>query len=147
MTNQYSTDVKIKLITKIRPIEGESETYEMWLQGNYIEKAGNAYLRYEEVQDGKAIRTTVKLGNEQALIMRVGAVNMRLPLNIQEQQMGHYDSEFGSLPLMTRTLELDFQRQLEDERSGLFSVQYDLIMNGQSVGNYTVNIQFTEVIL
>lgn len=147
MTNHYSTDVKIKLITKIRPIEGESETYEMWLQGNYIEKAGNAYLRYEEVQDGKAIRTTVKLGNEQALIMRVGAVNMRLPLNIQEQQMGHYDSEFGSLPLMTRTLELDFQRQLEDERSGLFSVQYDLIMNGQSVGNYTVNIQFTEVIL
>lgn len=147
MTNQYSTDVKIKLITKIRPIEGESETYEMWLQGNYIEKAGNAYLRYEEVQDGNAIRTTVKLGNEQALIMRAGAVNMRLPLNIQEQQMGHYDSEFGSLPLMTRTLELDFQRQLEDERSGLFSVQYDLIMNGQSVGNYTVNIQFTEVIL
>lgn len=147
MTNHYSTDVKIKLITKIRPIEGESETYEMWLQGNYIEKAGNAYLRYEEVQDGQAIRTTVKLGNEQALIMRAGAVNMRLPLNIQEQQMGHYDSEFGSLPLMTRTLELDFQRQLEDERSGLFSVQYDLIMNGQSVGNYTVNIQFTEVIL
>lgn len=147
MTNQFSTDVKIKLITKIRPIEGESETYEMWLQGNYIEKAGNAYLRYEEVQEGKAIRTTVKLGNEQALIMRAGAVNMRLPLNIQEQQMGHYDSEFGSLPLMTRTLELDFQRQLEDERSGLFSVQYDLIMNGQSVGNYTVNIQFTEVIL
>lgn len=145
MTNNDSTSVKIKLITKIRPNEGESETYEMWLQGSYIEKSGSAYLRYEEVQNEQSIRTTVKLGKEQALIIRGGAVNMRLPFHIKDQQLGHYDSEFGSLPLMTHTHTLDFQSELEDEKSGRFSVQYDLIMGGQSVGNYTVDIHFTEV--
>lgn len=145
MTNDYAKAVKIKLITKIRPIEGEPETYEMWLQGSYIEKLDNAYLRYEEVQDGQSIRTTMKLGNDQALIIRGGAVNMRLPLNKHDEQLGNYESEFGSLPVITRTHALEFQRQSSDEKSGRFSVQYDLIMGGQMVGNYTVNIQFTEV--
>ena len=144
MTNDYAKAVKIKLITKIRPIEGELETYEMWLQGSYIEKLDNAYLRYEEIQNGQSIRTTMKLGNNQALIIRGGAVNMRLPLNKYNEQLGNYESEYGSLPIITRTHTLQFQRQ-SDEKSGSFSVQYDLIMGGQMVGNYTVNIQFTEV--
>ena len=84
----------------------------------------------------------MKLGEEQALIMRAGAVKMRLPLNIFEQQIGHYESEFGSVPLVIQTKKMTFTRQ---EVSGDFHVQYDLLMSGQSVGNYTLDITFTEV--
>ncbi|MFB7158365.1 DUF1934 domain-containing protein [Lysinibacillus sp. NPDC056232] len=142
MANEARSQVNIKLISTIRPIDGESEGYEMLLTGQLLEKAGSIYLKYEEVQEDKTIRTTMKLGNEQALIMRNGAVKMRLPLNIMEQQMGHYESEFGSMPLVIVTKEMTFTRQAV---SGDFHVQYDLLMGGQSVGNYTLDITFTEV--
>ncbi|MFJ8514899.1 DUF1934 domain-containing protein [Lysinibacillus xylanilyticus] len=142
MVNEARSQVNIKLISKIRPIDGESEGYEMLLTGQLLEKAGSIYLKYEEVQEDKTIRTTMKLGSEQALIMRNGAVKMRLPLNIIEQQMGHYESDFGSMPLVIDTKEMTFTKQAI---SGDFHVQYDLLMGGQSVGNYTLDITFTEV--
>ncbi|MDM5246345.1 DUF1934 domain-containing protein [Lysinibacillus sp. G4S2] len=142
MANEARSQVNIKLISTIRPIDGESESYEMLLSGQLLEKAGSMYLKYEEVQEDKTIRTTMKLGNEQALIMRNGAVKMRLPLNIIEQQMGHYESEFGSMPLVIDTKKMTFTKQAI---SGDFHVQYDLLMGGQSVGNYTLDITFTEV--
>ena len=142
MANEARSQVNIKLISTIRPIDGESESYEMWLTGQLLEKAGSMYLKYEEVQEDKTIRTTMKLGNEQALIMRAGAVKMRLPLNIIEQQTGHYESEFGSMPLVVETKKMTFTKQAI---SGDFHVQYDLLMGGQSVGNYTLDITFTEV--
>ncbi len=142
MANEARSQVNIKLISTIRPIEGEFESYEMWLTGQLLEKAGSMYLKYEEVQEGKTIRTTMKLGNERALIMRAGAVNMRLPLNIIEQQTGHYESEFGSMPLVIQTKEMTFIKRAV---SGDFHVQYDLLMGGQSVGKYTLDITFTEV--
>lgn len=142
MANEARSQVNIKLISTIRPIDGESEGYEMWLTGQLLEKAGSIYLKYEEVQEDKTIRTTMKLGNEQALIMRNGAIKMRLPLNVMEQQIGHYESEFGSMPLVIDTKEMTFTKQ---SVSGDFHVQYDLLMGGQSVGNYTLDITFTEV--
>jgi len=142
MANEARSQVNIKLISRIHPIDGESESYEMWLTGQLLEKAGSIYLKYEEVQEDKTIRTIMKLGNEQALIMRNGAVKMRLPLNIIEQQMGHYESDFGSMPLVIDTKEMTFTKQAV---SGDFHVQYDLLMGGQSVGNYTLDITFTEV--
>jgi len=142
MANEARSQVNIKLISTIRPIDGESESYEMLLTGQLLEKAGSMYLKYEEVQEDKTIRTTMKLGNEQALIMRTGAVKMRLPLNIMEQQIGHYESEFGSMPLVTHTKKMTYTQQAV---SGDFHVQYDLLMGGQSVGNYKLDITFTEV--
>lgn len=142
MANEVRSQVNIKLISTIHPSDGESESYEMWLKGQLLEKAGSLYLKYEEVQEDKTIRTTMKLGQEKALIMRAGAVNMRLPLNIIEQQMGHYESEFGSMPLVIDTKKMTFTKQAV---GGDFHVQYDLLMGGQSVGNYTLDITFTEV--
>lgn len=142
MANEVRSQVNIKLISTIRPSDGESESYEMWLKGQLLEKAGSLYLKYDEVQEDKIIRTTMKLGREKALIMRAGAVSMRLPLNIIEQQKGHYESEFGSMPLVIDTKKMTFAKQAI---SGDFHVQYDLLMGGQSVGNYTLDITFTEV--
>lgn len=70
-------NVKIKVISTICPIEGDEETYELWLQGVWLKKNSKMYLRYEEVIEDQTIRTTVKMNNDDALILRSGAVNMR----------------------------------------------------------------------
>jgi uncharacterized beta-barrel protein YwiB (DUF1934 family) len=138
-------NVKIKLISSIIPTEGELEKYEMWLEGSLLEKGGSHYLRYEEIQEDIQIQTTVKLNQERSFIMRNGGVNMRLPLNPGLRENGHYESPFGSLPIVTDTEQLTMEVNQGDKLSGNFKTQYDLIIGGNAVGKYTLEIQFSEV--
>ena len=140
--SDVGTDVNIKLVSSIIPIEGERETYELWLRGSFIEKNGSYFLRYEEVLEDKQIKTTVKLHAQKAFIMRSGDLNMRLPLILNYEERGHYESAYGMLPVMTKTNHLQIEHV---EHSGTFKTEYDLIIGGQPVGNYTLEISFTEV--
>ena len=138
------TKVKIKLNSVILPTDGESENYEMWLNGSFIKKSGKNYLRYVEELDEQQIRTTVKMGDEQALIIRHGGVNMRLPFNKEFNENGHYETQFGTLPIEIKTDQLVHEHREEKILSGEFKVHYDLIINGQSVGKYKLEIHYSE---
>lgn len=142
MANEVGIDVKIKLISTIVSAEGERETVEMWLEGSKIEKAGVSYLRYDEVQEEATIRTTVKLTNDNALIMRSGPISMRLPLNIEQVERGHYENMHGSFPIEVKTHALKHEAEA---MGGQFDATYDLIIGGQAVGNYTLQISYSEV--
>jgi uncharacterized beta-barrel protein YwiB (DUF1934 family) len=142
MTNETNKNVKIKLTSSITPLDGELETYEMWLQGAFIEKAGSPYLRYEEVQEEQSVMTTIKLASEKALIIRSGAVKMRLPLNIDQLEAGHYKNALGEIPIDIQTNTLNFDGA---EANGQFTANYDLLIDGNSVGNYVLQIQYQEV--
>lgn len=145
MANESGKTVKIKLVSSIIPTEGELEQYEMWLEGSCVEKGNSHYLRYEEVQEDRQIQTTIKLNEANSFIMRKGGVNMRLPLNPDLRENGHYDSPFGSLPLVTDTHQLAIEVVQSEKVSGQFKTQYDLIIGGNSVGHYKLDIEFTEV--
>ena len=145
VTNENGKTVKIKLVSSIIPTEGELEQYEMWLEGSCVEKGRSHYLRYEEIQEDLHIQTTIKLNNERSFIMRSGGVNMRLPLSIGMRENGHYESPFGTLPIITDTHQFVVEVNEGDKVSGRFLTQYDLIIGGNSVGKYTLEIQFTEV--
>ena len=145
MANESGKTVKIKLVSSIIPTEGELEQYEMWLEGNCVEKGNSHYLRYEEIQEDLQIQTTIKLNEANSFIMRKGGVNMRLPLNPDLRENGHYDSPFGSLPLVTDTHQLAIEVVQSEKVSGQFKTQYDLIIGGNSVGHYKLDIEFTEV--
>ncbi|MCM3722609.1 MULTISPECIES: DUF1934 domain-containing protein [Solibacillus] len=145
MANESGKTVKIKLVSSIIPTEGELEQYEMWLEGSCVEKGNSHYLRYEEVQEDLQIQTTIKLNEANSFIMRKGGVNMRLPLNPDLRENGHYDSPFGSLPLVTDTHQLAIEVVQSEKVSGQFKTQYDLIIGGNSVGHYKLDIEFTEV--
>lgn len=145
MANESGKTVKIKLVSSIIPTEGELEQYEMWLEGSCIEKGNSHYLRYEEVQEDMQIQTTIKLNESNSFIMRKGGVNMRLPLNPDLRENGHYESQFGSLPLVTDTHQLAIEVVQSEKVSGQFKTQYDLIISGNSVGHYKLDIEFTEV--
>lgn len=139
------TKVKIKLNSTILPIDGEKENYEMWLDGALVKKSGKSYLRYVEQLEEKEIRTTVKMGNEDAFILRGGGVKMRLPFNTIQEEIGEYETQFGSMPIITKTNHLSYDYNEDNQLSGKFNVQYDLIISGQSVGKYTLEIQYSEV--
>ncbi|CAM5192494.1 putative beta-barrel protein YwiB OS=Ureibacillus acetophenoni OX=614649 GN=SAMN05877842_10123 PE=4 SV=1 [Ureibacillus acetophenoni] len=141
--NDVEKNVKVKLQSTITPTDGESESYELWLQGSFIQKSDKMYLRYEEVLDGNSIRTTVRMNNDKALILRSGGVNMRLPFNVQVQENGHYETQFGNLPINTKTNRLIHEHN-DQTIQGTFNVNYDLIISGQVVGKYNLEIQYSE---
>lgn len=143
--NTAQKKVKIKLNSTIHPIDGELESYELWLQGSLIQKSGKTFLRYEEVLDEKTIQTTVKMDKENALILRSGGVKMRLPFSSIQDEHGHYDTQFGALPIVTKTHQLSHEHHESDLFNGQFNVNYDLIIGGQSVGNYKLEINYSEV--
>ena len=135
--------VKVKLKTTIRQPNEEPEIFELWATGNLIEKRGNSYLKYEEMQDDNKINTTVKMGDSEALILRSGGVNMRLPFLNNAEQNGSYESEYGVLMVSTMTRKITFEQNTHD---GYFVVQYDLNVSGQPVGEYTLEFHYTEVL-
>ena len=136
--------VKIRLQSTITPTDGESESYELWLQGSFIQKTDKMYLRYIEELDGKSIQTTVRINNDKALILRSGGVNMRLPFNLEMKENGHYESQYGTLPLLTKTHQLTHEHNEQTSIVGRFNVNYDLIIGGQSVGEYKMEIHYSE---
>ncbi|RHW40042.1 DUF1934 domain-containing protein [Lysinibacillus yapensis] len=138
------TKVKIKLNSTIVPTDGEEETYEMWLDGSLIKKTGKMYLRYEEQQSEGTINTTVKMDNHQALILRSGGVKMRLPFDRMQEQQGHYETHFGTMPIVTKTHHLSHENGDESKVNGTFKIQYDLLVSDQAVGKYTLEIQYVE---
>jgi len=142
MANELADNVKIKLISSITPTEGDEERYEMWLHGTLVERAGTPYIKYEEVQEDQKIETTIKCTSEKALILRSGAVKMRLPLNSVAVQDGHYENMYGQIPLQTKTTTLLFE---QEENRGRFLANYDLLINGESVGHYKLELQYQEV--
>ncbi|MFF3101035.1 DUF1934 domain-containing protein [Viridibacillus arvi] len=144
MASELKAPVKLKLKTTIRQSsETEAETYELWSEGTIVQKRDQTYLQYEEVQEDKHIRSTLKFGTNEAVILRNGDVKMRMPFLLNQEQNGHYDSEFGALPIVTYTKDMLFEPH-DSKTSGRFYLNYDLIVGGQSVGDYTLEINYTE---
>ncbi|MET3575746.1 DUF1934 domain-containing protein [Bhargavaea ullalensis] len=107
--------------------------------GHLIERGGRLWLRFEEKMDGREIRTTVRMGHDEALIMRGGDVTMRLPLVLGEERPGTYGVGKMELPLTVRTQTMKF-----DPAGGKFLAVYRLISGGQDIGTYEVEFIYSE---
>ncbi|PSL40584.1 uncharacterized beta-barrel protein YwiB (DUF1934 family) [Planomicrobium soli] len=129
--------VTIKLTTTIRQPNVADQVMEMRSKGTLTEKNNLRYLQYAEKQEDLEIRTVVKLSEDEALILRSGGLQMRLPFLLHKEQTGSLTSTQGSFMLTTKAHELS----VSDNR---FKVRYDLAMGTEHVGEYEMEIQFME---
>ena len=139
MSKTEGKAVNIKLVTTIRHPDQESETFELWAQGKQIEKAGKTYLTYEEIQEQVTgnIKTTVKVGQDEALILRSGGLTMRLPFSTSGDQNGSFEGEFGTMLVTTTTHSIDHE-------DGKFTIEYGLKSGSSHVGDYKLEFTYTE---
>ncbi|WP_276210672.1 DUF1934 domain-containing protein [Heyndrickxia coagulans] len=136
-----SCPVKIHMTTEI--FQEEAEKIELVLFGHYYEKGGSAYLKYEEMQEAGKIHTVVKMVSGRALVMRSGAVSMRLDLREGSRRPGTYENGYGQFPIEAAADEIVHTRT--GSLSGQFSLGYRLYMHGDSVGTYKMKIHYEEV--
>jgi uncharacterized beta-barrel protein YwiB (DUF1934 family) len=128
--------VKIKVKTTIHQ-QGSSETMELTVLGRYLEKDGASFLKYEEALEEGTVRTIVKVTPDEVLILRGGAVKMRLPFMLHKKRNGSYEMPFGTFETMTMTKRLEFSK-------GLIDILYDFTMQGSPAGTYHLEITFQE---
>ena len=70
--------VKINVKTTIMQEDSE-EIIEGAVLGDFFQKETASYLQYEEISEQGSTRTIVKMAGNDALILRNGAIKMRLP--------------------------------------------------------------------
>ncbi|WNS81088.1 DUF1934 domain-containing protein [Domibacillus sp. DTU_2020_1001157_1_SI_ALB_TIR_016] len=131
--------VKIRVKTDVAH-EGEKETFELSLFGRLFKKDGSTFLKYDEVQDEGVVHTIVKLADAGALILRSGALKMRMIFEEGQRLNGSYESQFGTLLLTTDTK--IFTHNMNDAGTGQAELVYSLLMQGDAVGTYTMNIHY-----
>lgn len=129
--------VNVRLQSLIRHEGQDVEPHELTASGVLIEKAGKTYLQFEENQNEQQIRTTVKLDKEDALIMRKGAVQMRLPFTAGEIRPGTYGNGPASFNLLVKTTKLEVTEQR-------FTAHYELHAEGALLGTHELLITYTE---
>lgn len=143
MSDELTAPVKFKIVTTITQQDKESEKYELWSEGTIMKKRDQIYLRYEEVQEDQHMNTTLRFGHENAIIIRNGDIKMRMPFVLGQEQRGHHNSQYGQLPIVTKTKEMIFEPS-ESLQNGRFYLQYELLIGGQFVGDYSLELNYME---
>jgi uncharacterized beta-barrel protein YwiB (DUF1934 family) len=129
--------VKINVKTTI----DHDETFELMVFGTYFEKGNSAYLRYEEAVEEGSVRTIVKMAQNNALILRGGAIKMRLPFELNRKLNGSYEMPFGQFATVTKAKRIDYSYE---NGKGHFGVVYDFSMEGAQASTYQLEIAFQE---
>ncbi|MDG5471120.1 DUF1934 family protein [Jeotgalibacillus sp. ET6] len=141
---ENSTPVHIELITVITQPDGSKEEFTLTSAGEWMTKNNIDYLKYEESQEAGTVRTIVKMEEDQAVILRSGALKMRLAFRTGEAMMSTYESEYGTLSLVTQTKR--YTHRSTEGNAGTFHVNYGLEMAGSPVGNYDMTIKYKEAV-
>ncbi len=135
-------DVKITVKTAIRD-GNRKETFELITFGRYYKKENARYLQYDEVMEEELppVKTIIKISDAEGLILRNGAVKMRLPFKINKRLRGSYTTPYGEFGLTTSTKRMHHQFH-EQTGVGEIDILYDLNMQGASTGTYHLTIDF-----
>jgi uncharacterized beta-barrel protein YwiB (DUF1934 family) len=139
MENTGFTPIKIHLHTEISQ-DGETENFEIISFGRYYEKNGSQFITYEEVTESGKIKNVIKISNNQVLIMRNGAINMRFSLQKGVKTEGSFENQYGSFPLILNTNKIYFDWDKERQEGELL-FSYELYMQHEVVGIYTLSFQ------
>ncbi|WOV84623.1 DUF1934 domain-containing protein [Sporosarcina jeotgali] len=140
-TQNSAMPVTIKLKSAIQHPGQETDKYELEVEGTIIEKSGNRYLRYEEEQNREIIKTMIKLDPEDALVMRTGAIRMRLPFELHGKRVGTYANGPLAMDLLVVTKALSIKNE---QTTGEFHVHYDMHSEQSLLGTYQLTIHYAE---
>jgi uncharacterized beta-barrel protein YwiB (DUF1934 family) len=134
--------VTLHVKTKIKQ-GNDTESYELMAFGR-LQKTENAtFLRYNEEMEVGNVATTIKLSPKGALILRSGAIKMRM--NFSERQIlpGTYQTPFGTMQIETHTEKLSYLSQ-PNISEGTVDLIYNLTIQGSLAGTYHMTITYKE---
>ena len=123
--------------------DSSKEVIESTASGRFYQKENADFLQYEEETADGAIRTIVKLAENEALILRTGAVKMKMPIKLDKELKGRYELPFGVFEIATIAKKIQHSYNNESGK-GYIDLRYDFSMQGTPAGTYQLEITFQE---
>lgn len=135
------TKNEIPVQVSVKTTINGADPMELIVFGRYYQKEKAVYLQYEEVlEEVGTVRTTVKVSKEDMLILRTGAIKMRLPFRLQETLKGSYELPLGAFETTTTARKMDYTDH--GNNSGRIEIVYDFEMQGSPAGTFHLEILF-----
>jgi uncharacterized beta-barrel protein YwiB (DUF1934 family) len=134
--------VKINVKTTIFQDKGK-DVIESIASGRFYQKDIASFLQYEEEAAEGSIRTIVKLAEAEALILRSGAVKMRMPFSLNKELQGSYELPFGKFETAAVAKKIEHSYNAKSGE-GYIDLLYDFFMQGNPAGTYHLEITFKE---
>lgn len=144
VSSKPAEQIPVKVTVKTAIYSGkEKETFELTTFGRYYKKANSSYLQYDEVMEEGDVHTTVKISGDEVLILRSGAIKMRLLFLLNKKTPGNYQTQYGLLEtsVLTKRLDTAFNEKTQE---GHVDLLYDMAIQGSNAGTYHLMINFKE---
>ncbi|MGJ7920699.1 DUF1934 domain-containing protein [Neobacillus sp. LXY-4] len=136
--------IPVKINVKTMIDHGDhTETYELTAFGRYQQTATASFLRYEEAMEVGPVNTMIKMAENEVLILRNGAVKMRMVFRKGLAVSGTYHSPHGLMEIITEAKSIDHSHNKETNE-GMINLHYDLSMQATLAGTYHLEIKYEE---
>ncbi|ASB86970.1 DUF1934 family protein [Bacillus sonorensis] len=132
------TPVKIHVKSVIQ--EGSDlETIEFRTTGFYYMKKDKVYLSYHEEHEAGKVKTIVKASENEVLVMRSGAIEMKQRFIRGSRTVTHYKMPFGRLELGVNTKDISVNHQ---PLNGNINIVYDMLVSDDQKHLHKMSISY-----
>lgn len=120
--------------------EEQEDTIEILNVGNYYERNGKKYIKYDETQEetGEVISNLIKIGPEGIELTKKGSVGAQMIFRENEKVNSCYDTPYGTLMMGIYTNKI--LCHVEEELIEI-KVNYEIELNGELLSNARVHIK------
>lgn len=103
--------VKLHITSSQSDGRGAMDSVEFYTEGKYYEKQGGRYIAYEEseISGLEGTTTILKLGREEAVLFRSGAVNSKMLFRTGCKTSNTYRTAYGEFDLHILTQKFDIK--------------------------------------
>lgn len=135
-------DVMVR-VKGIQTNDGQEEAIETVTPGQYFEKAGKIYIKYEDraLDQDQATPTTVKLEEGKVTVLRHGAANTQMVFTEGKVSSTPYETPFGTFMLDIVTQKIDITRT---PKMLIVSVDYTMDMSGSGPMTSQLSMEVVE---
>ena len=111
-----------------------SDNVEVTTVGTYYYKNGKHYIYYEEILDctEPPIKNWIKIYDQKVEVCKRGASNVQMFFETGKKSTSLYKTPFGTIEIGICAQEIEFH---ETEEKMKLELRYDLVMNGEYVGD------------
>ncbi len=120
-------------------IDGESGQVEMITTGDYYQKNGKHYVRYEEVMEGfdGVVKNTIKIQPDCMDIMKTGLTDVHMKFEKDQKRLARYITPMGEMLVGLNTKDISLE---EADDSLIVRVWYSLDIDQQHVSECSITI-------
>jgi uncharacterized beta-barrel protein YwiB (DUF1934 family) len=136
-------EVKIRVTSEFSMAMAPPDTYTADYSGQLRFMNGIWYIKYVEQEEDGQTNATVKVSEDEIVVIRNGLVSMRQSYRRDAKTSGTYDAGAGGVMQMdTETKDIQLRYDKEGYLQSAAWV-YNLYLNGQKIGQYTVHCRLT----